>query len=68
MKIILIKLITFYQKLTKYKKPNCKFYPTCSVYAKEAIEKYGSYKGTIMALRRILRCTPWAEAKIDPVK
>jgi putative membrane protein insertion efficiency factor len=68
MKIFLIKLINFYQKLTRHKKASCKFYPTCSTYAKEAIEKYGVKKGGFMAIGRILRCTPWAESKVDLIK
>ena len=45
----------------------CKFYPTCSDYAMEAIEKYGSKKGTAMALKRFLRCNPFSKGGFDPV-
>ena len=69
LKIFLIKLISFYQKrISFFKKPSCKFYPTCSEYAKEAIEKYGPFKGTHLGLKRILRCHPWQKNQIDPVK
>jgi uncharacterized protein len=46
----------------------CRFYPTCSQYAIEAIEKYGALKGSIMAIKRILRCNPFNKGGYDPVK
>jgi uncharacterized protein len=46
----------------------CRFYPTCSQYAIEAIEKYGSLKGSILAVKRILRCNPFNKGGYDPVK
>jgi putative membrane protein insertion efficiency factor len=45
----------------------CRFHPTCSAYALEAIERHGALKGWGLALRRILRCHPWAAAGFDPV-
>jgi len=46
----------------------CRYYPTCSEYAVEAIEKYGSAKGGLMATKRVLRCHPWSKhERIDPV-
>ncbi len=69
MKILLIKFIDFYQKrISNLKKPSCVFYPTCSEYAKEAINKYGVLKGTQLSFFRILRCHPWQKNHIDPVK
>ncbi|MBI5118501.1 membrane protein insertion efficiency factor YidD [Candidatus Poribacteria bacterium] len=47
--------------------PACRFYPTCSEYALEAITKYGAFKGSYLALRRILRCHPLCEGGWDPV-
>ena len=48
--------------------PNCRFYPTCSRYAAEAIDTYGAFKGSILAIVRILKCHPWYKgAMIDPV-
>ncbi len=47
--------------------PNCRFYPTCSQYALEAYAKYGFIKGTLLTLRRILRCGPWHPGGVDPV-
>ena len=50
------------------KKPCCRFYPTCSQYAIDAIEKYGAFKGFFMALWRVLRCNPLCKGGYDPVK
>ena len=47
--------------------PSCRFYPTCSNYAYEAILRYGLLKGLIFALKRIIRCHPFNEGGIDPV-
>jgi putative membrane protein insertion efficiency factor len=69
MKIILIKLIKFYRKnISILKIPSCRFYPTCSQYAIEAIEKYGAVKGSFMAICRIFRCNPFNKGGYDPVK
>ena len=66
---ILIAPIRFYQKylsgLKKYS--HCKYYPTCSQYAIEAIEKYGPLKGLGLAIWRILRCNPFSKGGYDPV-
>ncbi|KEH96686.1 membrane protein [Clostridium novyi A str. 4552] len=69
MKIILIHIIKFYRKyISPLKKPCCRFYPTCSKYALDAINKYGAFKGSIMAIKRILRCHPFNPGGYDPVK
>ena len=69
MKKILIYLIRFYQKrISPYKKPCCRFYPTCSSYAIEAIEKKGVVRGSAMAIWRILRCNPFGKGGFDPVE
>ncbi len=47
--------------------PVCRFYPTCSKYAEEAIEKYGPFKGSFLASKRILRCNPLSKGGYDPV-
>jgi len=68
MKKPLIALIRFYQgAISPYKKPCCRFYPTCSQYALEAVSKYGALKGSYLAVRRILRCNPFHEGGYDPV-
>lgn len=69
MKIIFIKLIELYRKyLSPLKKPCCKYYPTCSQYAVDAISKYGALKGGFMSIKRILRCNPFSKGGYDPVK
>ena len=69
MKRILIGMIKFYRKylsgLKRYS--TCKYYPTCSQYGLEAIEKYGAFKGGLLAVWRILRCTPFSKGGYDPV-
>ena len=71
MKRILIGLIRFYQKaISPMRPPCCRFIPTCSAYALEAVEKYGVCKGGWLALRRILKCQPFHRQKsieYDPV-
>lgn len=68
MKIILLGLITFYQKCISPLKPaTCRFYPTCSAYAYEAVRKYGAIKGTWLAIKRILKCHPFHPGGYDPV-
>lgn len=68
-KDLLINGIRFYQRYLSPLKsgPTCKFYPTCSVYAVEAIEKHGAIKGTLLAVWRILRCNPFSKGGYDPV-
>lgn len=69
MKKVLILLIRFYQKrISPYKKSCCRFYPTCSSYAIEAIEKKGVVRGTFMSIWRILRCNPFCKGGYDPVE
>lgn len=69
MKKIMLALIRFYQRaISRYTPPCCRFRPTCSAYAVEAIEKYGALKGGWLALRRLLRCHPFYKGdNYDPV-
>lgn len=68
-KKILIGLIKFYRKKISPMSPaKCKYIPSCSQYALEAIEKYGVIKGGMMATWRILRCNPFSKGGFDPVK
>ena len=69
-KRVLIGLIKFYRKFISPIKGNthCRFTPTCSMYAIEALEKYGVIKGTYLSVRRILRCHPFSKhSGYDPV-
>lgn len=69
MKKIFLGLIRFYQvALSPLLPPACRFIPTCSQYAVQAIEKYGAARGLVLALRRILRCHPFCKGGYDPVK
>ena len=66
---LLLALIRFYRAaISPLLGANCRFIPTCSAYAMQAIEKYGALKGGMMALRRILRCHPFCKGGYDPVK
>ncbi|MCX4276203.1 MAG: membrane protein insertion efficiency factor YidD [Candidatus Gastranaerophilales bacterium] len=66
---LLLALIRFYRAaISPLLGANCRFIPTCSAYAMQAIEKYGAWKGGMMALRRILRCHPFCKGGYDPVK
>ena len=68
MKKILLWLITFYRKnISPTKPPCCRFYPTCSSYAYEAVSRYGAVKGSYLAIRRLLRCHPLHKGGFDPV-
>ena len=67
-KRMLLWLIRFYRAaISPTHAPCCRFTPTCSQYALEAVEKYGAVKGGFMALRRILRCNPLCKGGYDPV-
>ncbi len=72
MKKILIVLIIFFQKFISpifhFLGINCKYYPTCSEYAKQAILKYGVFKGIKLGFVRILKCNPFSKGGYDPLK
>ena len=68
MKHVMIRGIRIYQKyLSPLKNVRCPYYPSCSQYGLEAIEKYGALKGGLMAGWRILRCNPFSHGGYDPV-
>jgi hypothetical protein len=69
---ILIEIINWYQKNVSFwlenKNIKCKYYPTCSEYTKQAIKKYGAFKGCLLGIFRILRCNPFSKGGYDPLK
>lgn len=68
MKNLLIKLIGLYRRyISPLFPPMCRYYPTCSAYAIEAIEIHGAFKGTLLAIGRILRCNRLFKGGYDPV-
>ena len=68
MKKLILKMIRFYQKyISPMSPPTCRFYPTCSQYAIEAVEEHGAIKGSYLATCRILKCHPFHEGGFDPV-
>ena len=65
---LLVLPIRFYQvAVSPLTPPSCRFTPTCSQYAKEALLKHGPFKGLWLAIRRLLRCHPWGGSGYDPV-
>jgi len=67
MKYILLSIIRIYQLIPGPWHNSCKFTPSCSNYAIDAIINYGSIKGSILAIKRILRCNPFTKGGYDPV-
>lgn len=67
MKKLLISIINFYQKIPFSCHSRCRFIPTCSNYAKEAIYTYGAWKGSLLSIRRIMKCNPLGPSGYDPV-
>ena len=65
--LYLLKLIYIYQITPLSSHSKCRYYPTCSNYAKEAIETYGSFKGLFLTIKRILKCNPFSKGGYDPV-
>ncbi|HBO83982.1 MAG: membrane protein insertion efficiency factor YidD [Deltaproteobacteria bacterium GWC2_42_11] len=67
-KDILKYIISFYQQyISPMKPPSCRFYPTCSHYAEQAVDKYGVFKGTSLSIKRILKCHPFHTGGYDPI-
>jgi putative membrane protein insertion efficiency factor len=64
----LVLLVRIYQyTLSPWLGPNCRFEPSCSAYAVEALQQHGAFRGSALAARRIARCHPWGDAGYDPV-
>ena len=69
MQKLILSLIKFYQRAVSVrKKPCCRFYPTCSEYARQAVTRYGAAKGSFLAAKRILKCHPFHSGGYDPLK
>jgi putative membrane protein insertion efficiency factor len=69
MKFLVLDILGVYKAvISPFLPPACRFEPTCSEYAKTAVEKYGAVRGTWMAAKRILRCQPFCKGGHDPVK
>lgn len=67
MKIALISLIRLYRVLTSPFPSPCRYEPTCSAYAIEALDRHGAARGVVLAMSRVLRCHPWGSHGFDPV-
>ena len=69
LKSLIINLIRFYQIfISPLKKPRCRFYPSCSQYAADAVGKYGVFRGVRLTVWRLLKCHPFHPGGYDPVK
>ena len=64
---IVLRLLAAYRWTAAVRQPRCRFHPTCSTYAVEAVELHGALRGTGLALRRIARCHPWNPGGVDHV-
>lgn len=68
MKAILLLLLRAYKLgISPFLGQNCRFYPSCSEYAAEAIRKHGAFSGSLLAVRRLCKCHPWHPGGFDPV-
>ena len=67
MKYLLLFLIKIYRIFSKLTPRRCRFYPTCSAYAYEAIERFGIFKGSFLFLKRLLKCNSFCDGGYDPV-
>lgn len=67
LKKLAVIIIRIYQKATFFKRPTCRFYPSCSNYSIQAIEKYGVVKGGWLTAKRIVRCHPFNPGGYDPL-
>ena len=72
MNLFVLFLIKIYQKyispINEHYNIKCKYFPTCSEYTRQAIEKYGAFKGGFLGIKRILKCNPFSKGGYDPLK
>lgn len=68
MKFPILAVLRFYKAfLSPFLPPSCRFEPSCSTYAMQAVEKYGAFRGTWLGIKRILRCQPFCKGGFDPI-
>ncbi|MDA0772217.1 MAG: membrane protein insertion efficiency factor YidD [Cyanobacteria bacterium] len=67
MKLLIVTLIKCYQATVAFRQPSCRFSPSCSHYAIEAIDQYGIWRGVRLTISRLLRCHPFGAHGYDPV-
>jgi len=68
MKRVLLAALRFYKaQISPALPPACRYTPTCSEYAIEAVDRHGAWRGTVMAIRRVISCNPFARGGYDPV-
>lgn len=65
--LLILPILFYRQFISPFTPPSCRFTPTCSEYARQAILKHGPIKGLALAIWRILRCNPWGSSGYDPV-
>lgn len=65
--LLILPILFYRQFISPFTPPSCRFTPTCSEYARQAIMKHGPFKGLALAIWRILRCNPWGGSGYDPV-
>lgn len=65
--LLILPILFYRQFISPFTPPSCRFTPTCSEYARQAILKHGPFKGLALAVWRILRCNPWGGSGYDPV-
>jgi hypothetical protein len=69
MKFLVLDILGVYKAMVSpFLPPACRFEPTCSEYARDAVEKYGALRGTWLAIKRVMRCQPFCKGGHDPVK
>ena len=65
--VLLLPIRAYARWLSPALPPRCRYYPTCSAYAEQAVRELGPFKGTIVAAWRVLRCNPWSPGGLDPL-